>query len=89
MRNALIGAVCLIAAGFGPAIAQTTSGQPPSIPTTPPPDKRADASVPRNGVIHPDPNATADSTVKPPNVDPGMTISPPGTTGSGSAIVPK
>jgi hypothetical protein len=80
MRHVLIGAICLAAAGVAAALAET--GQPP---TAPPPD----ASAPQNGVIRPLPNSSADSTVKPPNVDPGMSIPPPGTAGSGSKVVPK
>lgn len=90
MRYALIGAICLVAAGS--AYAQTPTGQSPSAPVTVP-DKRADTSVPRNGVVQPAPGATTDSTVKPPNVDPGMAIPPPGTTGGtapgGTMVVPK
>ena len=90
MRYALIGVICLVAAGS--AYAQTSTDQSPSAPATVP-DKRADTSVPRNGVIQPAPGATTDSTVKPPNVDPGMAIPPPGTTGGtapgGTMVVPK
>ena len=85
-RYALVGAVCLVTAGA--ALAQTSSGPSSSVPPTTQ-DKRADAKMPRNGVIHPAPGASADSTVKPPNVDPGMSIAPPGTAGNGTAVVPK
>jgi hypothetical protein len=85
-RYSLIAAICFVATG--PTVAQTSNG--PSSPAPPTaPDKRADANMPRNGVIHPAPGGTADSMVKPPNVDPGMTIPPPGTPGNGEAVVPK
>ena len=90
MRYGLIGVICLVAAGS--AYAQTSTDQLPSAPTTVP-GNRADTSPPRNGVIQPGPGATADSTVKPPNVDPSMAIPPPGTTGGtprgGTTVVPK
>jgi hypothetical protein len=89
MRYALMGVICLVAAGS--AYAQPSTDQSPSAPTTVP-GNRAD-TVPRNGVIAPAPGTTADSTVKPPNVDPGMAIPPPGTTGGttkgGTTVVPK
>jgi hypothetical protein len=85
-RYALVGAVCLVAAGA--AQAQTSNGPSSSVPPGTQ-DKQADANMSRNGVIHPAPGASADSTVKPPNVDPGMTIPPPGTPGNGAAVVPK
>jgi hypothetical protein len=45
--------------------------------------------VPSSGVVRPAPNTTADTTVKPPNVDPEMAITPPGTPGGGVPITPK
>jgi hypothetical protein len=90
MRHALIGAICLLAVGS--ASAKTPTDQSPSAPTTVP-DIRADTSVPRSGVIQPALGATGDSTVKPPDVDRGMAIRPPGTAGGatpgGTAVVPK
>jgi hypothetical protein len=56
---------------------------------TPAPGRRADTSVPPSGVVHPAPDATEDTTVKPPNVDPKMAIAPPGTPGSGVKVNPK
>lgn len=99
MRYTLIGAICLIAAGS--AHAQTPPDRSPLPPASVPekqpdtsvPDKQADTSVPRNGLIQPAPGATTDATVRPPNVDPGMAIAPPGTTGGttkgGTTVVPK
>ena len=84
-RYALIAGICLVDAGV--TLAQTNGPTPPAPPTAQ--DKRADANMPRNGVIQPDPGATADQTVKPPNVDPAMSIPPPGTPGNGAAVVPK
>jgi hypothetical protein len=85
-----------------PAIAQTSSGPTQSAPrdtqspTAPggmsvaPPA----TSIPPDGVVRPAPDATADSTVRPPNVDPKMTVPPPGTPGgdspgNGTTVIPK
>jgi hypothetical protein len=81
MRYTVIGIICLVAGAWGPAEAQTT-------PSPVPPGHRADA-VPKDGVIHPNPDATADQTVRPPNVDPSITIPPPGTPGGDPKVVPK
>jgi hypothetical protein len=53
------------------------------------PDKQADSSLPSGGVIKPPPDATPDTTLRPPNVDPGMAISPPGTPGGNPTVNPK
>ncbi len=46
--------------------------------------------IPPNGIIHPAPDASGlDKTVTPPNVDPNMTVTPPGTPGSNPNVVPK
>jgi hypothetical protein len=77
--------------GIGLA-APVYADQPPSAPTKIPPsvpDRRADSTVPSDGVIHPGPDASRDRTVTPPNVDPGMTVRPPGTPGGNPNVVPK
>jgi hypothetical protein len=96
MRRMLIGAICLAAAGLPRAHAETRSVPPNSEQaapadkgTTSAPDGPAETSAPDNGVVHPAPNATHDTEVKPPNVDPGMAIAPPGTPGSGVNVTPK
>jgi hypothetical protein len=104
MRYALIGAVCVLASGSVGAMAAdgektplplTGDASPKSAApgtegdqATPAPDRRAD-SVPPTGVVRPVPDATRDTTVKQPNVDPGMAIAPPGTPGSGVRVNPK
>jgi hypothetical protein len=86
MFRIMIGFICLLGAGLvGPAYADP----PPSAPAQTQPDRRADSSVPPNGVIHPAPDASRDKTVTPPNVDPGMAVRPPGTPGGNPNVVPK
>jgi len=104
MRYALIAAACAFAIGSVGAFAAdeektplplTGQASPKSAApgtegnrVTAGPGKRAD-SVPSSGVVRPAPNTTADTTVKPPNVDPEMAITPPGTPGGGVPITPK
>jgi len=45
--------------------------------------------VPKDGVIRPDTGSTPDIAVKPPNVDPNITVPAPGTQGSDTKVVPK
>ena len=98
MLRAIVGLMCLLGIAGAPAYSQVSSGQSPSVqsPAQPPPggpagapDKRADSSVPPSGVIRPGPDASRDTTVRPPNVDPGMTIPPPGTPGGNPKVDPK
>jgi hypothetical protein len=73
-------------------VAPAFADQPTAAPTQNQPgtpDKRADSSVPSDGVIHPAPDANRDKTVTPPNVDPGMAVKPPGTPGGNPNVVPK
>lgn len=85
--------ICVLDAGFAPAYAEQSSGQTPPVQqpdqSTSGPDRQADSSMPRNGVIHPAPDSSPDTTVNPPNVDPSMTVPPPGTPGGNPAVVPK
>ena len=82
----LIGAMASAAPTPGTDAIQVPSAQNPTGDAAKNP---ADPTVPRNGVIHPPPDATADATVTPPNVDPKMTIPPPGTPGSDVKVIPK
>ena len=100
MRYALVGAVCALT--IGSAWAMAADGEKTPLPLigeaspksaapdagAPAPGQRAD-SVPPSGVVKPAPDATRDTTVKPPNVDPGMAISPPGSPGNGAPVNPK
>jgi hypothetical protein len=45
--------------------------------------------VPPSGIVRPNPNLTRDDTIKPPNVDPGITVPAPGTPGGSGVVVPK
>jgi hypothetical protein len=88
MLRFIISVGCLVGVGL---VAPAWADQPLSTPTQTqpaPPDRRAD-SVPSDGVIHPPPGASRDRTVTPPNVDPGMTVRPPGTPGGNPNVVPK
>jgi hypothetical protein len=97
MRRAAI-TICLLSIGLTPAYSEVSPGsappaarspgQTPPNGTAPAPRLRAD-QVPSSGVIQPGPDATPDATVKPPNVDPGMTIPPPGTPGGNPRVIPK
>jgi hypothetical protein len=80
----MIGIAFLLSAALAPAYAQA-----PSEGTTTAPDKRAETSPPPTGVIRPAPEASPDTTVRPPNVDPAMTIPPPGTPGGNRRVDPK
>lgn len=83
----------LLGAGLASARADVPANQSPTrMPdaTTSAPEKRADSSVPRDGVIMPAPGTGGRTvTVTPPNVDPGMTIAPPGTPGGDPTVNPK
>jgi hypothetical protein len=70
-------------------VAPAYADQPPTQNQSSVPDKRADSSVPPNGVIHPAPDASRDKMVTPPNVDPGMAVRPPGTPGGNPNVVPR
>jgi hypothetical protein len=88
MFRVIMSLVCLGAGLIAPAYAD----QPSSTQTQPQPgvpDKPPVLSVPSDGVIRPIPDASRDSTVKPPNIDPGMTVPPPGTPGGNPNVVPK
>jgi len=89
MRRTMIGLIWLL--GLAPAFAAAPSDQAPAPGDRPmvTPDKRADSSVPSSGVIQPTPEAGHGSTVRPPNVDPGMTVAPPGTPGGNPSVDPK
>jgi hypothetical protein len=103
MTRGLIATVCLLLAGAVPAVADVSpaqsgpratgpSGSAPGVPaegTTPEPGTRKDSSVPPSGIVRPNPNVTRDDTIKPPNVDPGITVPAPGTPGSPDVVVPK
>jgi hypothetical protein len=95
MLRILFGVICLSGIGLAPALAEVSPAQPlvaPAQTPAPPavvPDKRADSSLPQSGVIQPAPDATHDATVKPPNVDPAMSIPPPGTAGGNTRVDPK
>ena len=87
MIRVMISVICLLAAGL---VAPVYADQPAPAPTQNQPgapDKRAD--VPPNGIIQPAPDASRDNTVAPPNVDPHMTVIPPGTPGGNPNVVPK
>ena len=87
----------LLGTGLAPAYAEAPSSatQTPDRPTVAPDKqsdldgKRADSSTPRSGVIQPAPDAGRGTTVMPPNVDPAMTIPPPGTPGGNPRVDPK
>ncbi len=90
MRRTLIGLLWLL--GAAPAFAAAPSSDQTPAPTNHPavaPDKRADSSLPSSGVIQPVPDASHGATVRPPNVDPAMTIPPPGTPGGSPTVNPK
>ena len=92
MVRAVIGIMWLLATAVIPAWSAAPSGQEPAATpngATVVPDKRADSSVPSSGVIQPSPDASRDTTVTPPNVDPAMTIPPPGTPGGDPKVDPK
>jgi hypothetical protein len=90
MPRIVIGIALLLAVGFVPAYSEVPSGQERAqTPSTVVPDKRPDSSVPSSGVIQPAPDTSRDATVRPPNVDPGMAISPPGTPGGDPKVDPK
>jgi hypothetical protein len=74
-------------APVAPAFADQPAAPTQTQPTTP--DKRAESSVPSDGVIHPAPDVSRDKTVNPPNVDPNMAVKPPGTPGGNPNVVPK
>ena len=92
MLRVILSVVCMlgiapIATGYAD---QSTSTPPAPSPTQNQPgatDKRAD--VPPDGVIRPAPDASQDKTVTPPNVDPKMTVIPPGAPGGNPNVVPK
>jgi hypothetical protein len=89
MIRLMISVAYLLGTGL---VAPVYADQPPSAPTQNQPgpsDKRAESAVPPNGVIHPAPDATHDKTVTPPNIDPSMTVTPPGTPGGNPNVVPK
>ncbi len=90
MLRIAIGLLCVLGishayADEGPASNGPATGTKPGVET---PGMRAD-TVPPSGVIHPAPDASHDVTVKPPNVDPGITIPPPGTPGGNPNVNPK
>jgi len=97
MRHATMGVLILSAIGVGSAFAQTSapSTNPPMVtePAKPavPEDRRAETSLPRDGVIVPAPGASGDTgtTVHPPNVDPGIDVVPPGAVAGGTKVTPK
>src|SRR5271155_3740938 len=97
MRPATIGILILGAIGAGSAFAQTSApnSNPPMVnePAKPavPEDRRAEATMPRNGVITPAPGASSDTgtTVHPPNVDPGIYVTPRSSVGGGTTVTPK
>jgi hypothetical protein len=97
MFRILFGVIWLSGFGLAPALAEVSPSQPQVAPAQTPapqppavvPDRRADSLLPQSGVIQPAPDATRDATVKPPNVDPGMAIAPPGTAGGNPRIDPK
>ncbi len=80
---------CLLGVGV---VAPAYADQPPPAPAQsqnrPSPEKGADP-VPPNGVINPPPDTGRGGAVTPPNVDPGMTVRPPGTPGGNPNVVPK
>jgi hypothetical protein len=106
MRHTAMGTLILSvpilgAIAVGSALAQTSppkQASPPNPPTVrepakpaTPDDRRADGSLPRNGVITPAPGASADTgtTVHPPNVDPGINVAPRGSAGGDTTVTPK
>jgi hypothetical protein len=90
MLRTAIGIALLLTVGLVPAYSEAPSGQERAqTPSTVVPDKRPDSSVPSSGVIQPAPDTSRDATVRPPNVDPGMAISPPGTPGGDPKVDPK
>ena len=97
MIRALIGAICLFAATPTLGIAQMSSVQAPSSEgkqsdtggATTAPVERPGSGVPQSGVIRPNPDTTRDLTVVPPNVDPKMQVTPPGTPGGDGKVEPK
>jgi hypothetical protein len=90
MFRVLIGGIWLLGVGLlTPAYSQQPPGQPPSGGASTVPDKRADPAMPQNGVINPAPEAGHNTTLRPPNVDPGLTIPPPGTPGGNPRVDPK
>jgi hypothetical protein len=93
MLRAILGVMLLLGGGVGSAYADTSSGQSGAVasdrPVAEPDNKRADAPVPTSGVIKPTPEASRDTTIKPPNVDPAMAIPPPGTPGGNPTVDPK
>jgi len=93
MARIWIAVICLLSVGPGPVLAEGSAGaapaQAPADGSRVAPDRRADSAVPPNGVIRPAPDASPDTTVTPPNVDPAMTIPPPGTPGGDPKVVPK
>jgi hypothetical protein len=97
MRHAAMGVLILSAIGIGSALAQTSvpGTNPPMVPEPAKPavpeDRRADGSLPDNGIINPSPDARSGTgtTVRPPNVDPAINVAPPGTAANGDTVVPK
>jgi hypothetical protein len=89
MFRVIVSVITLLGTGLlAPAYAdQPPAAQTENLPGAP--NRQADSSVPPNGVIHPAPDASRDRTVTPPNVDPRMTVAPPGTPGGNPNVVPK
>jgi hypothetical protein len=101
MRHTAMAVLILGVIGVGSAFAQTSS--PNQTPSTNPPmvnepakpavpdDRRADSSLPNNGVITPAPGASADTgtTLHPPNVDPGINVAPRGSAAGDVTVTPK
>jgi hypothetical protein len=89
MRHMMLAIAC-VTASFGSAQAQVSPAPPAPAPSaTPRQDQRADSGVPKDGVIRPDTGSTPDIAVKPPNVDPNITVPAPGTPGGDTKVVPK
>ena len=97
MRHTAMGVLILSVVGVGSALAQTSTPNtnPPMVtePAKPaiPEDRRADIARPRDGVLTPMPDASSDTrtTVHPPNVDPGINVTPSGSADGDAKVTPK
>ena len=91
MIRVLLTSIGLLAAAsvWASAWSDQPRGQPRAESGAPAQGQSLGTSVPQSGVIRPDPGATVDNSITPPNVDPKMQIPPPVGAGSGTKIDPK
>ncbi len=96
MFRVMLTTICLLASAHAWSQARTEPVPPGPVAgqTTPDSDSGTAApgvgqTLPGTGIIRPDPSATADTTITPPDVDPKMQVPPPGVAAGDRKVDPK